>query len=198
MTERDKKIRDLVIKVRGYYDGIDERLTDALKGILRRLDKPDHIPDAGKKVEIDTIKIRALLESIDDNKEIVAYVSACDGDISRLVAVWLIVREALALLPEAKCKKCGKLFFDADDYDTLGSESRIICSDCGSEEFEPAEKQDEDCAMWSMVGTKVYKKCAQVYKLEAQLETAKERIKKLEAHICGEPTAKLQFPKETK
>jgi len=51
MKTRDKEIRDLVIKVRGYYDGIDERLTDALKGILRRLDKPDHIPDAGKKVD---------------------------------------------------------------------------------------------------------------------------------------------------
>ena len=51
MTERDKKIRDLVIKVRGYYEGIDERLTDALKAILRRLDKPDHIPGVGKKVE---------------------------------------------------------------------------------------------------------------------------------------------------
>ena len=34
----------------------------------------------------------------------------------------------------------------------------------------------EDCAiaMWSMVGSKIYKKCAQVYKLE-------ERIKELEA-----------------
>ena len=51
MKTRDKEIRDLVIKVRGYYDGIDERLTDALKGIFRRLDEPDHIPDAGKKVD---------------------------------------------------------------------------------------------------------------------------------------------------
>ncbi len=28
----------------------------------------------------------------------------------------------------------------------------------------------EDCAMWSMIGTKIYKKCAQVYKLEEENE----------------------------
>ena len=52
MTDKDKKIiRDLVVKAKGYYDGIDERLTDALKEILRRLDKPDHVPGVRKKVE---------------------------------------------------------------------------------------------------------------------------------------------------
>ena len=38
----------------------------------------------------------------------------------------------------------------------------------------------------------------EIQQLQAKLEAAGERIKKLEAHICGEPTAKLQFPKETK
>ena len=37
-----------------------------------------------------------------------------------------------------------------------------------------------------------------IKQLTAKLDAAGERIKKLEAHICGEPTAKLQFPKETK
>lgn len=30
---------------------------------------------------------------------------------------------------------CGRTFVDADDYDTLGSESGVCCPDCGSEEF---------------------------------------------------------------
>ena len=42
--------------------------------------------------------------------------------------------------PEAKCKGCGKLFFCADDYDTLGSDSGVICPDCGSENFEDLEE----------------------------------------------------------
>ena len=29
---------------------------------------------------------------------------------------------------------------------------------------------EEDCVMWSMVGTQIYKKCAQVYKLEERIE----------------------------
>ena len=33
---------------------------------------------------------------------------------------------------------------------------------------------NEDCVMWSMVGTKIYKKCAQVYKLEAKIKELEE------------------------
>jgi len=46
--------------------------------------------------------------------------------------------------------------------------------DCPHNTNEP-EPTDEDCVMWSMVGTKVYKKCAQVYKLEK--ENAKLKLK---------------------
>ena len=35
----------------------------------------------------------------------------------------------------------------------------------------------EDCAMWTMIGTKIYKKCAQVYKLEAENTKFKEEVK---------------------
>lgn len=31
---------------------------------------------------------------------------------------------------------CGNLFVDADDYDTLGSESGVCCPDCGNEKFQ--------------------------------------------------------------
>ena len=49
----------------------------------------------------------------------------------------------------------------------------------------------KDCAMWSMVGTKIYKKCAQVYKLE-------ERIKELEAALHGMvPFIEEDFPNGT-
>ena len=54
----------------------------------------------------------------------------------------------------------------------------------------------EDCVMWSMVGTKIYKKCAQVYKLE-------KRIKDLEAlrdtvSISCNPPADCNDPKVLK
>lgn len=35
----------------------------------------------------------------------------------------------------------------------------------------------EDCAMWSMVGTKIYKKCAQVYKLEKRIIELEKAVK---------------------
>lgn len=44
--------------------------------------------------------------------------------------------------PEAKCSGCGKLFYSADDYDTLGSISGLICPDCGSEAFEAVEVRE--------------------------------------------------------
>jgi len=31
---------------------------------------------------------------------------------------------------------CGNVFFDADDYDTLGSESGVCCPNCGNEKFQ--------------------------------------------------------------
>jgi hypothetical protein len=31
---------------------------------------------------------------------------------------------------------CGFIFVDADDYDTLGSESGVICPNCGNEKFQ--------------------------------------------------------------
>ena len=121
MKTRDKEIIDLVIyKVRGYYDGIDERLTDALKEILRRLDKPDHIPGVREKVE-------------------------------------------LAEKPESEFEK----WWSKQDKLRLTTVARYAAQDA-----------------WDYQ--------------QSQLDAAGERIKKLEAHICGEPTAKLQFPKETK
>ncbi len=44
----------------------------------------------------------------------------------------------------------------------------------------------EDCAMWSMIGTKIYKKCAQVYKLEEEnkrLEAENKMLKEALEHI---------------
>ena len=34
----------------------------------------------------------------------------------------------------------------------------------------------EDCAMWTMIGTKTYKKCAQVYKLEEKNKRLSEEL----------------------
>ena len=34
----------------------------------------------------------------------------------------------------------------------------------------------EDCVMWSKVGTKIYKKCAQVYKLEKRIAELKVEL----------------------
>ena len=31
---------------------------------------------------------------------------------------------------------CGLVFFDEDDYDTLGSDSGLCCPDCGNEKFQ--------------------------------------------------------------
>ena len=50
-----EKVRELAIKIKGYYDGIDDRLIDAIKKILALLaepesKEPDHIPEAEKKV----------------------------------------------------------------------------------------------------------------------------------------------------
>ena len=229
MTDKDKKIiRDLVIKVRGYYDGIDERLTDALKAILRRLDKPDHVLD------IDVVKIRGLLEKA--RKQILHnhaggdYVGSgfAEEDCDKFIV------KALTLLPEP-CPTCGgskevrpkhirsahealpymipcpkcqsqepkngwsvETMSKAETIEALRSQGQCLCETHNDnfgqgvceraidflrkpESQEPAEKQDEDCAMWSMVGTKVYKKCAQVYKLEAKLEAANKRAEAAEA-----------------
>jgi hypothetical protein len=48
--------------------------------------------------------------------------------------------------PEAKCVQCGKLFYCADDYDTLGSDSGVCCPDCGGEDFEPEQKPQSELA----------------------------------------------------
>ena len=33
------------------------------------------------------------------------------------------------------CLNCGYLFFDEDDYDTLGADGPVCCPDCGNEKF---------------------------------------------------------------
>ena len=138
MTERDKKIRDLVIKVRGYYDGIDERLTDALKGILRRLDEPDHVSGVRKKVEIEVVKIRALLEKA--RKQILHnhaggdYVGSgfAEEDCDKFIV------KALALLPEP-CPTCGGSE-QVPDFDKPTPEGKPFafahnqCPECQSQE----------------------------------------------------------------
>ena len=149
MKTRDKEIRDLVIKVRGYYDGIDERLTDALKAILRRLDKPDHIPGVRKKVEIDVVKIRALIDEI-AHSPCLAY-DGCDD--KKCVCPRGIAQKALALLPEP-CKTCGgsrRVWWDVLDKVVIdivdacqmpgGAAEAIDCPDCQSQE--PAEPVSE-------------------------------------------------------
>ena len=133
MTDKDKKIiRDLVVKAKGYYDGIDERLTDALKAILRRLDKPDHIPGVRKKVEIDVVKIRALIDEI-AHSPCLAY-DGCDD--KKCVCPRGIAQKALTLLPEP-CPTCGgsgKLHCKSVTPGTIN------CPDCQSQE--PAETSE--------------------------------------------------------
>ena len=135
MKTRDKEIRDLVIKVRGYYDGIDERLTDALKEILRRLDKPDHIPGVGKKVEIEVVKIRALLEKASEN---ISAARLDHGEYDQLNNASEKIWKVLALLKSEQCpknidtfcEKCGKVFVSSDDN------TGTLCPDCQSQEPE--------------------------------------------------------------
>ena len=145
MTERDKKIRDLVIKVRGYYDGIDERLTDALKEILRRLDEPDHIPDVGEKVEIDVVKIQGLLKKT--NKDITnmadaLWVEGRKRDSCILHEQRQRISKAIALLPEP-CPTCGgsgKLHCKSVTPGTINcpdcTESQEPCPTCGGSKIE--------------------------------------------------------------
>ena len=150
MKTRDKEIRDLVIKVRGYYDGIDERLTDALKEILRRLDKPDHIPGVRKKVEIDIVKIRALIEEI-AHSPCLAY-DGCDD--KKCVCPRGIAQKALTLLRES-CQTCGGskieyLGTDNQGFVVLATTRKhyaIPCPDCQSQE--PAKPDEcEHCGCY--------------------------------------------------
>ncbi len=58
------------------------------------------------------------------------------GEFAHLNIIDCTVQEQ----PEAKCVKCGKIFYCADDYDTLGSDSGVCCPVCGGEDFEPVEQ----------------------------------------------------------
>lgn len=64
--------------------------------------------------------------------------------------------------PESQCKTngCDKSVVDNTAY----------CQ-------EPTETgEDEDCVLWTIVGTKTYKKCAQIYKLEAKIELLQKEL----------------------
>ena len=75
---------------------------------------------------------------------------------------------------EAKCKKCGKIFYCAEDYDTLGSESGVCCPVCGNEDFEPVETEK----LISFV--KTTEVIAENMQLRDSLEAANKEIAQLE------------------
>ncbi len=87
-----------------------------------------------------------------DHKEIIELLEKaylCKAVIQNVDSAILdreVYNQALAKLrtaqeqPEAKCVKCGKIFYCEDDYDTLGSDSGVCCPICGGEDFEPIEQ----------------------------------------------------------
>jgi len=91
-----------------------------------------------------TDKIRNLVKEINDDKELEAWISAYDGDISKLDAARIISREILALLPEILCKTngCIKPVVDSTKYcqEHLDYINGFDESICGPDSQEPAEK----------------------------------------------------------
>ena len=54
----------------------------------------------------------------------------------------------------------------------------------------------EDCAMWTMIGTKTYKKCAQVYKLEERIKEFEAQLKDIRLELSCPETANPEIQKE--
>ena len=146
MTDREKQIKAFTLLdepcpkcAERRSLGVGEKCPDC---------KPDHIPGVRKKVEIDVVKIRALIDEI-AHSPCLAY-DGCDD--KKCVCPRGIAQKALALLPEP-CKTCGgsrRVWWDVLDKVVIdivdacqmpgGAAEAIDCPDCQSQE--PAEKPE--------------------------------------------------------
>lgn len=133
--------------------------------------EPDHI--------VEKVEPERLL------RDLLALIHRDGGQHSADVGLYQSAQDARSKIhpvEKPECKTCNgtKLMPTKMPHDKVYWGNQMPCKDCKDESAEKPVSE-EDCAMWSMVGTKVYKKCAQVYKLEAKLEAETKRADEAEA-----------------